>query len=140
MPPYEQQPAQPYPPAPYGQQYPPAPYGQPAPPYGQHYPQAGYGQPYPQAPYGQQMAEAPGKGLYTAAAIINWVVLGLIVVATLGIGIIAAAWFVPMTLRMHADARDFQKHTALGVCALLFCNLVSGILILVADSERRPGM
>jgi hypothetical protein len=80
---------------------------------------------------------APGQGLYVAAAVINWVVLGLVVVGTLGIGIIAAAWFIPMTIRIHKDARDHTKHTALGVCTLLFCNLISGILILVGDSDRQ---
>jgi len=131
-----------YPPQPYGQpgqQYPPQPYGQP----GQPYPPQPYGQqPYPPQPYGQQpyyaaTAQAPGQGLYVAAAVVNWVVLGLIVVATLGIGIVAAAWFIPMTIRMHKNAKDVSKHTALGVCTLLFCNLVSGILILVADGGRQ---
>jgi hypothetical protein len=96
-------------------------------------PPAGYG--YGYAPQGPQ--EPAGSGLYVAAAIINWVVLGLVVIGTLGIGIIAAAWFIPMTIFMHKGARDTSKHTALGVCALLFCNIVSGILILVADSNRR---
>jgi hypothetical protein len=112
--PAQQYPAQQYPP----QQYPPQVYGQ---------------QPY----YGAVAQKAPGEGLYVAAAVINWVTLGLIVVLTLGIGILAAAWFIPMTIRIHKDARDHTKHTALGVCTLLFCNLVSGILILVADGERR---
>lgn len=76
------------------------------------------------------------RSLYTAAAIVNWVVFGLLVVSTLGIGVIAGAWFIPMTIRMHKDASDPYRHTALGVCTLLFCNLVSGILILVDDSGR----
>jgi hypothetical protein len=120
---------QPYPPQAYPQQ--PG-YGQPypTPPYGQH---PGYGQPYYNA-----AAQAPGQGLYVAAAVINWVVMGIIIVATLGFGIVVAAWFIPMTIRIHKDARDTTKHTALGVCTLLFCNLISGILILVADSDRQP--
>lgn len=76
------------------------------------------------------------RGMYTAAAIINWVVLGLIVVGTLGFGIIVAAWFIPMTIQMHKGARSPQKHTALGVCTLLFCNWISGILLLIDDSGR----
>lgn len=76
--------------------------------------------------------------MYVAAAIINWVVFGLIVVSTFGIGLIAGAWFIPMTIKMHKAATDGYKHTALGVCTLLFCNLISGILILVEDGKRAP--
>jgi hypothetical protein len=79
---------------------------------------------------------APASGMYVAAAVINGVVLGLIVLATCGLGIIAAAWFIPMTIFIHKGAKDRQKHTALGVCTLLFCNLISGILMLVEDSNR----
>lgn len=74
--------------------------------------------------------------MYQAAAIINWVTLGLIIVATCGFGLIAAAWFVPMTIYVHKGAKDREKHTALAVCTLLFCNLISGILMLVEDSNR----
>ncbi len=95
--------------------------------------------PPPPAPYGYTPSPAPGatSGMYQAAAIINWVVLGIVVVASCGIGIIAAAWFVPMTIKIHQGARDRYKHTALGVCTLLFCNIVSGILMLVEDGNRQ---
>jgi hypothetical protein len=78
--------------------------------------------------------------MYVAAAVINWVALGFVIVGTLGIGVIAAAWFVPMTIYIHKGSRDRNKHTALGVCTLLFCNIISGILMLVEDSnrQRRP--
>lgn len=79
---------------------------------------------------------APARGMYTAAAVINWVTLGIIIVGTLGIGVIAAAWFVPMTIYIHKGAKGPYKHTALGVCTLLFCNFISGILMLVDDSGR----
>jgi hypothetical protein len=81
------------------------------------------------------------SGLYTAAAVLNWVTLAVIVLATCGFGIVAAAWFVPMTIFIHKAARDRYKHTALGVCTLLFCNLIAGILMLVEDSNRQapPG-
>lgn len=80
------------------------------------------------------------SGLYVAAAVINWVVFGILVVATCGLGIVAAAWFIPMTIFIHKGAKDQYKHTALGVCTLLFCNILSGILMLVEDGsrERRP--
>ena len=80
----------------------------------------------------------PASGLYVAAAVINWVVLGLLVLATCGIGIVAAAWFVPMTIYTHKGARDCDKHTGLAVCTLLFCNIVSGILMLADEGNRRP--
>lgn len=76
------------------------------------------------------------RGMYTAAAILNWVGLGLFVVFTFGIGIIAAAWVVPMTIQIHKAAKGPYKHTALGVCTLIFINIISGILMLVDDSNR----
>jgi hypothetical protein len=76
------------------------------------------------------------RGMYTAAAVINWVTLGIVIVVTLGIGVIAAAWFIPMTVLIHKGAKGPYKHTALGVCTLLFCNIISGILMLVDDSNR----
>ena len=78
------------------------------------------------------------RGMYTAAAIINWVTLAIVIVATFGIGIIAAAWFIPMTVLTHKAAKGPYKHTALGVCTLLFVNIISGILMLVDDSNRPP--
>lgn len=76
------------------------------------------------------------RGMYTAAAILNWVTLAIVIVGTGGFGIIAAAWFVPMTIVIHKAAKGPYKHTALGVCTLLFCNLISGILMLVDDNNR----
>lgn len=84
------------------------------------------------------MAVPTTRGMYTAAAILNWITLAIIIVATLGIGVIAAAWFVPMTILIHKAAKGPYKHTALGVCTLLFCNIISGILMLVDDSNRPP--
>ncbi len=135
----EHAPAQQHPDAPYGQPYPPPAYGDQQPAGGPRYtPAPQVQQPFYSQPFAAQPLEAPGQGLYTAAAVINWVVLGVIVVGTLGIGIIVAAWFIPMTIKIHQGARGLSKHTALGVCTLLFCNLISGILILVADGQRRP--
>ncbi|MEL7977338.1 hypothetical protein AAG589_15860 [Isoptericola sp. F-RaC21] len=110
------------PPVPYPQQ-PPA---QPPAPYAH--------QPYPAYP---QPASA-SSGLYLAAAVLNWVVLAITVVSTLGLGIIAAAWMIPMTVMIHKGAKDGYKHTALAVCTLLFCGLIAGILMLVDEGNRRP--
>src|SRR5690606_1053890 len=107
---------------------------QPYPPTSPYVPAPGHGTPPP--PPGAWGPSPQPSGLYQAAAIVNWVVLGLIIVGTCGLGIIAAAWFVPMTIAIHNGARDRRKHTALAVCTLLFCNVVSGILMLVEDGKR----
>ncbi|MEZ0577208.1 hypothetical protein [Nocardioides sp. MH1] len=96
---------------------------------------------YPAVPvfYGyppQALQQQSASGMYVAAAVINWVYLGVIILATCGIGLIALAWFIPMTINIHKGARDRRKHTSLGVCTLLFCNIISGILILVEDGNR----
>jgi len=125
----EQQPGTPPTHQPYGTPPPPAPpYGGPpnVPAIPSYY--GGYQPHLPQRP--------AASGLYVAAAVINWVVLGLLTLGTCGIGIIAAAWFIPMTIFIHKGANDRQKHTALGVCTLLFCNIISGILMLVEDGNR----
>jgi hypothetical protein len=81
--------------------------------------------------------QSPASSLYLAAAILNWVVLGLLVLGTCGVGIIAALWFVPMTIYIHKGARDPWKHVGLAVCTLLFCGLISGILMLADEGNRR---
>lgn len=99
-----------------------------------------YGPPPPSPmPWDQTMYRPPQQqsGLYLAAAIINWVVMGLAIVGTLGFGIIVAAWFIPMTIFIHKGAKDGYKHTGLAVCTLLFCNLISGILMLVDNGNRQ---
>ena len=78
----------------------------------------------------------PTRGMYTAAAVINWVTLGIVVVFSFGLGLIAAAWFIPMTIFIHKGAKGPYRHTGLAVCTLLFCNIISGILMLVNDSNR----
>lgn len=78
--------------------------------------------------------------MYTAAAIINWVTLAIFTIATGGFGIIAAAWIVPMTILTHKAAKDPYKHTGLGVCTLLFVNIISGILMLADDGNRANKM
>ena len=90
-----------------------------------------------QAPWTPEAsAGSATRGLYTAAAILNWVTLAIVIVGSGGFGIIAAAWFIPITILIHKAAKGPYKHTALGVCTLLFCNLISGILMLVDDSNR----
>ena len=78
------------------------------------------------------------RGMYTAAAVLNWITLAIVSVATFGFGLIAAFWVVPMTIQIHKGAKGPYKHTALGVCTLLFINFISGILMLVDDGNRPP--
>jgi len=58
--------------------------------------------------------------MYTAAAIINWMTMAVVGLATLGFGLIAAAWIAPMACFICKAAKDPYKHTALAVCTLLF--------------------
>lgn len=127
--------------APYGYAAPqppaPAPYGYDAaqppgwPPTGGGPAVAGYGYPH-------QQQRPSASGMYVAAAVLNWVILGLLILGTCGLGIVAAAWFIPMTIFIHKGAHDRYKHTALGVCTLLFCGVIPGILMLVEDGNREP--
>lgn len=117
------------------------------------YPVPGYpvpGQPVPgqpgplyAAPYGRRllygMPTPTGvhkSSLYTAAAVLAWIGLGLVVVGTLGIGLFVAAWMVPLTIMTQTRAVRPQKNTALAICMLLFVNPISGILMLVDESNR----
>ena len=92
--------------------------------------------PVAQAPVAAAVSSSGTRGMYTAAAILNWVTLAIVIAVTFGIGAIAAAWVVPMTILTHKAAKGPYKHTALGVCTLLFVNIISGILMLVDDSNR----
>lgn len=80
-------------------------------------------------------ADSTRHTLYLIAKILNWVTLGLAVAATFGFGVIAAAWIIPMTITLNKAEKDGKKHIALGVCTLIFINIISGILILVAGGE-----
>lgn len=71
------------------------------------------------------------KTMYLIAFIFN-------IVATIGIGwtIIPLAWMIPMTVISYGIYKGTKKNTvAFGVCALIFVNVVSGILLLVAQKD-----
>ena len=74
--------------------------------------------------------------LYLIAFILNWVALGIAALSTIGVGLIAAAWVVPMTLALRKAEKDGETHVTLGVCTLIFVNPLSGILILVAGGNE----
>ena len=84
--------------------------------------------------------------LYLIAAIINWIALGSSFIAFiiyafsysmvfLIFAFLPFAWIIPMTIKVHKYSKDVKKHVALGVCTLLFINVISGILILAAGGE-----
>ena len=71
------------------------------------------------------------KTLYLVAFILN-------IVTTVSIGwtIIPLAWMIPMTVISYGIYKGTKKNTtAFAVCTLIFLNLVSGILLLVAKKD-----
>lgn len=69
--------------------------------------------------------------------IVALVVIGIGGIATLGIGLVPLAWGIPMTVRSWGVYKGKKPNTvALGVCTLLFLNMVSGILLLVAQKDE----
>jgi len=53
-----------------------------------------------------------------------------------GFALIPLIWMVPMTVHYSNCIRDGRKAgTAFAVCTLLFCSLISGILILVDENS-----
>lgn len=111
------------------------PYGTPQPPYGT--PQPPYGVPMPEKTY---VVEGSNQTLRLIAFIMNivaLVVIGIGGIATLGIGLVPLVWGIPMTVRSWGVYKGKKPNTvALGVCTLLFLNMVSGILLLVAQKDE----
>jgi hypothetical protein len=58
-------------------------------------------------------------------------ILNIITCVLLSWLLIPLAWLIPMTIASKKAIGDGQDHIALGVCTLLFSNLLSGIFILV---------
>ena len=104
------------------------PYGTPQPPYGVSMPEQTY------------VVEGSNQTLRLIAFIMNivaLVVIGIGGIATLGLGLIPLAWGIPMTVRSWGVYKGKKPNTvALGVCTLLFLNMVSGILLLVAQKDE----
>ena len=137
VPPVTQQPAaapqqyvaaqQPVAPQPYGAA-PQQPYTAPQPP---------YGVPMPEQTY---VVEGSNQTLRLIAFIMNivaLVVIAIVGIGTLGFGLIPLAWGIPMTVRSWGVYKGKKPNTvALGVCTLLFLNMVSGILLLVAQKDE----
>jgi hypothetical protein len=63
-------------------------------------------------------------------------ILNLVATICIGWTIIPLAWMIPMTVISYGIYKGTKKNTvAFGVCTLLFMNLVSGILLLVAKKD-----
>lgn len=64
-------------------------------------------------------------------------ILNIVSTVAIGWAIIPLAWMIPMTVISHGIYKGTKKNTvAFGVCTLLFMNLVSGILLLVAKKDE----
>ena len=57
---------------------------------------------------------------------------------TYGLFIIPLFWQIPMTIHVfRARNNNMTTGTGFNVCALLFCNIVAGILLLVANANNK---
>lgn len=66
-----------------------------------------------------------------ALAIVNGTFVFMLIVA-----LVPLAWCIPMTVVVHRRLRDKQPiGTGFKICVLLFCNVVSGILLLCMKDE-----
>lgn len=68
-------------------------------------------------------------------------IISAIFVGTMGLAwlplLIALAWMVPMTVHSWGIYQGKVNNTVVfGVCTLLFCNVVSGILLLVSTKDQ----
>lgn len=86
------------------------------------------------------VVEGSNQTLRLIAFIMNIVALvtiGIVGIGTLGLGLIPLAWGIPMTVRSWGVYKGKKPNTvALGVCTLLFLNMISGILLLVAQKDK----
>lgn len=85
----------------------------------------------PQRPYGVTYDRQKNSGLLLAAFILN-----LVTTIICGIFIIPLAWMIPMTVHSYGIYKGTKPNTTgFAVCTLLFLDLISGILMLVAGTD-----
>lgn len=60
-------------------------------------------------------------------------ILGIIFLMNGGFFIVLLAWMIPMTVMTYNSVDDNSDKTALGVCHLIFFNIISGILLLMSN-------
>lgn len=59
--------------------------------------------------------------------------LGIIFLMNGGFFIVLLVWMIPMTVMAYNSVDDSSDKTALGVCHLIFFNIISGILLLASN-------
>ena len=87
--------------------------------------------PVPTPPATSAPADESDKTLRLVAFILN-------IVTTVGVGwlLIPLAWMIPMTVISYGIYKGTKKNTvALGVCTLIFINVISGVLLLVSKKD-----
>lgn len=83
------------------------------------------------------------NSLRTAAAVIDVILvfivgwLGIIALFNGGFLIVLLAWMIPMTVMTTHSVTDGKERVGLGVCHIIFFNIISGILILVSNGQIR---
>lgn len=81
--------------------------------------------------YSSQTSGTDHESLQTVAKIFM-----IIFTVLAGWAIIPLCWMIPMTVHYSHCIRDGRKAgTAFAVCTLLFCSVISGILILVDENS-----
>lgn len=64
-------------------------------------------------------------------------ILSIVTTVALGILIIPLAWMIPMTVHMWGIYKGKNQNTiAFGVCTLIFCNVIAGILLLCSKKDN----
>jgi len=96
--------------------------------------------PKPVLPVHQQVAMASSGSSSNTLTMVAFV-FSLISTISIGWLLVPLAWMIPMTVmtwRIHKGKR--QLTTTFGVCSLLFLNQVSGIVLLVEQSNRQKAV
>lgn len=62
-------------------------------------------------------------------------ILAIITCVLVGWTIIPLAWAIPMTIMIKRSITSGKNHIALGICSLLFLNVIIGILMLISNDK-----
>ncbi|WP_225433029.1 MULTISPECIES: DUF2510 domain-containing protein [Bifidobacterium] len=104
-------------------------------PYQSGYPQ----QTYQQQPYGGAAADGAIYPMTDSDRTLRMVafILNIISIAATFWLIIPLAWMIPMTVRSWGIYKGTKPNTmAFGICTLLFCSLIGGILLLISTKNE----
>ncbi|WP_241520115.1 DUF2510 domain-containing protein [Bifidobacterium catulorum] len=84
---------------------------------------------------------AYGPGVYAMTdsdRTLRLIAFVLMLISTVGVGwlIVPLAWMIPMTIHTWGIYKGTKANTVVfGVCALVFCSLIGGILLLVSNKD-----